>query len=159
MAGRPDIHFNLTHSGCYAAGVCGAAPVGIDIEEIGLMKVKVARRFFHEGEYRYLEQMGDGQQKQEAFFRLWVLKESFMKVTGLGMALPLNAFEIRFQGQDIEVVQELDDIRYYFKEFSLENSRMAVCSAGRPVTGWEPVWICLDTPGRAAGGNEFLNTP
>lgn len=159
VAGRPDIHFNLTHSGCYAAGVCGAAPVGIDIEEIGLMKVKVARRFFHDGEYRYLEQMEDGQQKQEAFFRLWVLKESFMKVTGLGMALPLNAFEIRFQGQDIEVVQELDDIRYYFKEFSLENSRMAVCSAGRPVTGWEPVWIRLDTPGRAAGGNEFLNTP
>ena len=29
----------------------------------------------------------------------------------------------------------------------------------RQVTGWEPVWICLDTPGRAAGGNEFLNTP
>lgn len=69
VAGRPDIHFNLTHSGCYAAGVCGAAPVGIDIEEIGLMKVKVARRFFHDGEYRYLEQMEDGQRKQEAFFR------------------------------------------------------------------------------------------
>lgn len=49
VAGRPDIHFNLTHSGCYAAGVCGAAPVGIDIEEIGLMKVKVARRFSMRG--------------------------------------------------------------------------------------------------------------
>ena len=62
VAGRPDIHFNLTHSGDYAAGVCGVSPVGIDIEGIGVMKEKVARRFFHEGEYRYLEQIEDGQQ-------------------------------------------------------------------------------------------------
>ncbi len=143
VAGRPDIHFNLTHSGDYAAGVCGVSPVGIDIEGIGVMKEKVARRFFHEGEYRYLEQIEDGQQKQEVFFRLWVLKESFMKVTGLGMGLALNAFEIRFQGQEIEVAQDVDDMKYYFKEFSLENSRMAVCSAGRPVKDWEPVWIQL----------------
>lgn len=143
VAGRPDVHFNLTHSGDFAAGVWGSGPVGIDIEKIGRVRERVARRFFHEGEYRYMEEMEEGQQRQEAFFRLWVLKESFMKATGLGMKLPLNSFEIRFIGQDIEVDQQVDGGRYYFKEFAVENCRMAVCTGDRSVTGWEPSWISL----------------
>lgn len=146
VAGRPDIHFNLTHSGNFAAGVCGGSPVGIDVEEIRAMEERIARRFFHKGEYRYLEAIEDEQQKQEAFFRLWVLKESFMKVTGLGMRLPLDAFEIQVHEQHIEVAQTVDDRRYYFKEFVLENSRMAVCSADCTAASWEPVWISLSEP-------------
>ena len=143
MTGRPDIHFNLTHSGDFAAGVCGVGPVGIDVETVGVMKEKTARRFFHGGEYRYLEKIEDEESRREAFFRLWVLKESFMKVTGLGMRLPLNAFEIRLDGREIEVDQTVDDRHYYFKEFALENSRMAVCSADLSPTSWEPAWIPL----------------
>ena len=143
VAGRPDIHFNLTHSGDFAAGVCGVGPVGIDVETVGVMKEKTARRFFHEGEYRYLEKIEDEESRREAFFRLWVLKESFMKVTGLGMRLPLNAFEIRLDGREIEVDQTVDDRHYYFKEFALENSRMAVCSADLSPASWEPAWIPL----------------
>lgn len=140
VAGRPDIHFNLTHSGDFAAGVCGSGPVGIDIEKIGTVGEKVARRFFHEGEYSYLNAL-EGRQRQEAFFRLWVLKESFMKATGLGMGLPMDSFEIRMGAPDIEVVQSVDGSRYYFKEFKVENSPMAVCSPDKSVAGWEPVWI------------------
>lgn len=145
VAGRPDIHFNLTHSGNYAAGVCGVSPVGIDVETIGTMNERTAKRFFHDGEYQYLESAEEPREKCERFFRLWVLKECFMKVTGLGMRLPLNAFEIRIQEQNIEVVQNVDDKQYYFKEFVLEGSRMAVCSADRPAAVWEPVWIKLDS--------------
>ena len=143
VTGRPDIHFNLTHSGDFAAGVCGVGPVGIDVETVGVMKEKTARRFFHEGEYRYLEKIEDEESRREAVFRLWVLKESFMKVTGLGMRLPLNAFEIRLDGREIEVDQTVDDRHYYFKEFALENSRMAVCSADLSPASWEPAWIPL----------------
>lgn len=145
VAGRPDIHFNLTHSGNYAAGVCGVSPVGIDVETIGKMNERTAKRFFHDREYQYLESAEDPQEKCQRFFRLWVLKESFMKVTGLGMKLPLNAFEIRIQGENIEVVQNVDEKQYYFKEFVLEGSRMAVCSADRTPAGWEPVWIKPDS--------------
>lgn len=145
VAGRPDIHFNLTHSGNYAAGICGVSPVGIDVETIGKMNERTAKRFFHDREYQYLETAEDPQEKCQRFFRLWVLKESFMKVTGLGMKLPLNAFEIRIQGENIEVVQNVDEKQYYFKEFVLEGSRMAVCGADRPVAAWDPVWIKLDS--------------
>lgn len=143
IAGRPDIHFNLTHSGAFAAGAWGDSPVGIDIEEIRGMKERTFRRFFHEGEYKYMEGVEEEEERREAFFRLWVLKESFMKATGLGMRLPLNAFEIRFKGQGIEVIQDVDDMQYYFKEFTFENSRLAVCSGGCPVAGWELAWITL----------------
>lgn len=143
VASRPDIHFNLTHSGNYAAGICGVSPVGIDVEVLGKLNEKTAKRFFHDGEYRYLMEAEDEEERRVRFFRLWVLKESFMKATGLGMQLPLNEFEISFSGQDIGVAQKVDDRTYYFKEFALENSRMAVCSADRPVAVWEPAWINL----------------
>ena len=34
----------------------------------------------------------DEHKRCEEFYRLWTLKESFMKVTGLGMKLPLDSF-------------------------------------------------------------------
>lgn len=143
VAGRPDIHFNLTHSGNYAAGICGVSPVGIDVEMLGALNERTAKRFFHDGEYRYLMEAEDEEERRLRFFRLWVLKESFMKATGLGMKLPLDDFEISISGQDIRVIQKVDGRQYYFKEFALENSRMAVCSADRPVAVWEPAWINL----------------
>ena len=39
--------------------------------------------------------------------------------------------------------QTVDDRHYYFKEFALENSRMAVCSADLSPASWEPAWIPL----------------
>lgn len=125
---RPDVHFNLSHSGDYAAGIWGKRPVGIDIEKIGKMNRQVVRRFFHEGERRYLEGFSREEEQIQAFFRLWVLKESFMKVTGLGMRLPLNSFEISIGSGEIQVLHPLNHKQYSFQEFSMEGYRGAVCS-------------------------------
>ena len=50
---RPDIHFNLSHSGSYIAiAFSSAAPIGIDIEKVrkNLRAESLVRRFFHPDE-------------------------------------------------------------------------------------------------------------
>lgn len=53
-----------------------------------------------------------------------------MKVTGLGMKLPLDAFEI-VRGAEITVRQSVDTRQYSFAEFDeLSGYRCALCTAG-----------------------------
>ena len=138
-----QLHFNLTHSGDYAAGVWAHTPVGIDIEQVGSDGEEVARRFFHESELRWLEGLSSEAERIQGFFRMWVLKESFLKATGLGMRLPLNAFEIRIEDEDISVKQKVNENTYYFKEFELEGCRGAVCAEEPEVRGWRLEKILL----------------
>lgn len=59
--------------------------IGIDIENIqdapGLLGI--AERFFHPEEWKYLQSLSPGMQVQ-VFFRLWTLKEAFLKAIGTG---------------------------------------------------------------------------
>ena len=46
LNGKTGIHFNLSHSGRYVAGVFSDEEVGIDVEQIRKGQMKVAERFF-----------------------------------------------------------------------------------------------------------------
>ncbi|MFC1668393.1 4'-phosphopantetheinyl transferase family protein [Chlamydiota bacterium] len=82
------IRFNLSHSHEMAlVGVLIEVPIGIDIEYLpketdvdGL-----AKRFFSSQEYEQLSKIPNSI-KQEAFFRIWTLKEAYLKATGEGIA-------------------------------------------------------------------------
>ena len=79
------LHFSLSHSGDYAVCAVNDAPVGVDIEVIGKEAENIARRFFAPEELEYIHDA-------ESFYHIWSLKESFMKITGLGMKLPMDMF-------------------------------------------------------------------
>lgn len=131
----PDAPFNLSHSGTYAlcsAAADGQAQVGCDVERISVFREGIARRFFCPGEYAHIRAQADPDGQRELFFRYWVLKESFIKATRRGMALPLDsfAFELR-DGADPALAfcpapYQRED--YHFREFDLEGYRAAVCS-------------------------------
>ncbi len=53
--------------------------------------MKIAQRHFGVMEAAYIQTAPD---RDKAFFTLWTLKESYMKMTGKGMSLPLDSFEI-----------------------------------------------------------------
>lgn len=124
---RPDIFFNISHSGNVAAAAFSDGEIGIDIEKIGNADLKIAKRFFSRDEYRYLESLSEEKSGSE-FYRLWTLKESFMKITGLGMKLPLNSFCIRTEnGVSVECGDINDD--FYFYEFDeIDGFRASICS-------------------------------
>lgn len=99
--GKPraeNVHFNLSHSGNLVICAVGEEAVGCDIEKIGEEIQGVAKRFFHRNEAEYLQKF-QGQERNEMFFRLWTWKESYIKMTGEGMRLPLQDFEILPEGR------------------------------------------------------------
>lgn len=127
--------FNLSHSGkwvmCAAQTEGENAQVGCDIEKKADLRLKVAERLFCREEYERIMQEQTEEGRTECFFRFWVLKESFMKATRKGMALPLNAFCIRL-GNPPDLVRQPAEYTqtYYYREYTMENipCRMAVCS-------------------------------
>ena len=92
--GKPladNLFFNISHAGDYVVGVSSDREVGCDIEKIVDAPLEVADRFFYLKEAEYIKSAED---KNRAFFTLWTLKESYMKMTGRGMNLPLDSFEV-----------------------------------------------------------------
>ena len=92
ISNHENIHFNLSHSGKIVLCAISDREVGADVEysdpEIDL---NIARHYFYNSEYKNIM---NAKSRQEEFFKYWVLKESYMKYTGLGMNLKLDSFEI-----------------------------------------------------------------
>ncbi len=127
--GKPEadgMFFNLSHSGEWAVCAISNASVGCDVEEIAQVREGIAERFFTEKEVQYLNCF-DGAQKQHEFFRLWTLKESYMKMTGEGMSLGLNRFEFDLEGQP-KVRRDGKVCGCYIKEYELPGYKLAVCA-------------------------------
>ncbi len=117
-----DIRVNLSHSGDYAVcAVCGSE-VGIDIECVKEANPALAKRFFTREEYEYVKNAGDS---NDAFFELWVKKESFIKAVGKGLAIPLSSFSAL--GDTVEYDEKI----YRFKKYSVKDKsyKLYVCFA------------------------------
>lgn len=125
--GAPAI--GLTHSGEYAACAIGRDEVGVDIEQVGSAEPDVARRCFVGQELSRV--MPDGQHvNAEEFFRLWTLKESFIKRIGTGLSLDPLRFEI-FAGELKHVRQDYDTQCYHCKLYEeLPGYKIALCMSG-----------------------------
>ena len=92
--GKPvadHLHFNISHAGDYVVGVVSDDEVGCDIERNVNAPLEIAEHYFYSAEREYIEAASD---PGKAFFTLWTLKESYMKMTGRGMNLPLDSFEV-----------------------------------------------------------------
>ncbi len=130
FADLPSFRFNLSHSGTCVMVSFSGHETGCDVEQITECHDAVAKRFFRESEYGLVTAQPTKQARDDVFFRLWTLKESYMKYTGLGMRLTPDSFAV-FPGNPVTVVPE-PDIPCYFKEFdTVPGYRCAVCS-GEP---------------------------
>lgn len=129
--GKPYIEnesvcFNLSHSGEMVMCAISPKEVGCDVEKITDIDLEIAKRFFYTTEY---DAIISAQNQRDTFFRLWTLKESFMKSTGLGMKLPLDSFKIEIDTNKITVTQNVNQNNYYFNEYNLNDGyKYAVCS-------------------------------
>ena len=89
-----DIHFNISHSGDYAVCAVNDKPVGIDIEEIRPVNLKIARKICNADELAYIfghEPTADDftdttdKDKLTRFFEIWTKKEACGKCAGTGL--------------------------------------------------------------------------
>lgn len=108
--GRPEIvdgpsglRFNISHTeGMVAVLVHGPADCGVDVEYTGrLIDVEtVSRRVFTQAEQASIFALPQHAQADQ-FFRLWTLKEAFIKAKGAGLSLPLQQFSFAFEGEQV----------------------------------------------------------
>ena len=98
-----DIHFNISHSDDYVVCAVDSKPVGIDIEKIRPINLKIAKRFFSEDEQKYLFRKKPEESDYTSpptddllkrFFEIWTAKEAYLKFTGEGISQELNALKI-----------------------------------------------------------------
>lgn len=82
----PQYHFNLSHSGAYAAIAFGGCEVGIDIQKRRPVKDRLAKKVLTKAEYAYYTSLVDIREREDWFFRCWCRKESRSKLTGEGLA-------------------------------------------------------------------------
>ena len=116
LPNRQDVHFSLSHSGARVMCVTADRPVGCDIQETVPRDLRIAERFFSAEEQRRIFLEESDAARQEMFFRIWTLKESFLKCIGLGLTLPLNAFSIIPDDGGVALLQQADSRRYTFLE-------------------------------------------
>lgn len=143
--------------------------IGCDIERIRRYDPRIARRFFTETEYQNLEAAEEAEGSRETrdftahanqnpeaaggqaelFSRYWTRKESVMKLTGLGMALPMELFEVcgwqaapdrekikdwsacmkeKEQPEYCQAAETLLNRQLFFKEYWQDGYCLTVCS-------------------------------
>ena len=129
----PGFCFSISHSGDKVMAVSADSEVGCDIEMIGQGREKIAERFFSDEEKKYLGALPE-EERNGAFYRLWTAKESFLKATGKGFALPLNSFSVRLEGDGrIGTVQTAEPGEYVVSEVTPGREyKAAVCRSGGP---------------------------
>ena len=127
---HPNIHFSISHSGDYAICSIGDKPMGNDIELIKPGRLKVADRFFAREELEWMYAVQDEEEVTRRMFRIWTMKESFLKVTGKGISLPLGDFAVVMdEEQDRIRIKHTFNARYdHVKEYQdITGYRVAVC--------------------------------
>ncbi len=80
----PDFHFNISHSEDGIAIAVDKKEIGIDIEKIRNVNLRVADRFFTDEEKKYVNK--DAEFSQKRFFEIWTKKEAYIKKHGLKLA-------------------------------------------------------------------------
>ena len=116
--------FNLSHTGGLVVCVAGRVrQLGVDVENMSrkTSHQELARRFFALAEYEYLRTLPPNLQR-EAFFRIWTLKEAYIKADGRGLSIPLDSFHFRFSAGTpaevtLESTAESDPSAWCFFEF------------------------------------------
>ena len=125
----PNIHFNVSHSKSKVICAFSENTIGCDIEEVTSINLDIAKNYFFDSEYEYIKNQKTTTERENAFFRLWTLKESFLKTTGFGISISLNNFEIYFKNDIIKISQNIDKFNYYFHEYECEdNYKISCCS-------------------------------
>lgn len=129
---KPEgIHFNISHSGHWVICAVDDTAVGIDVEMIKPIDLEIAKRFFSRDEYRYLMNQPE-EMKLKCFYRLWTLKESYIKTEGKGLSIPLNSFTIKLQSTDIQLIIDNAIQEFFFYQSFLDSDTVyALCTRNR----------------------------
>lgn len=123
-----DKYFNITHSGDWV--VCGVSDteIGVDIELLKSARMNVADRFFTTTEVDKLNSLTE-KERDDYFYLLWTVKESYLKYLGTGLTKPLNSFDVTCNDGIISVDESEFSLNLKFSEVNIDDKhKTVVCS-------------------------------
>ena len=135
LSGTPPLCLSKSDSGSYAACAFSESDVGLDLQQMSdsPLLMKIAGRFFTAEESGLLQSL-TGADRIHVFYRLWTIKEAYIKLTGLGLSQGLDAFLVSGT-QEMALPENPDRTAAYYEELpGPDGYRMAVCSF-QPVDG------------------------
>lgn len=132
--GKPKIkskervyHFNLSHSGVYAVCAFSSTEVGVDIQQMSdTVSDKMLRVGCSQREYKYLTELDEKRRRSE-FYRLWTIKESYMKYLGSGLSISPSGIDTELK-LPVAVWRGGVKQSVNFKEYVLDGYKLAACS-------------------------------
>ena len=101
LAEHPGLHYNISHADCIAAVIVSEYECGIDCERVRPYRPSVFRRCYSEAERKAVETAPENE-RDLLFFKLWTLKEAYVKASGKGLSFPLRNAEFSLDGNDIQ---------------------------------------------------------
>lgn len=139
----PSLYFNLSHCEGLVACTLDIYNVGIDVENIRPHKSHFINKSLSFNEQLLFKQKisNNLQNSDELFFRIWTLKESYIKAIGKGLSYPLSQISFSFD-QNNNIISNKKD--YKFTQWIIKNKYiLSLCQFNTSeVTKWEDIkWI------------------
>lgn len=92
LKNTPEVSFSLSHAGGCTACAAYDFPVGLDIQDIRPLKADISRKICTPAE---LAALPDSENSAKELCRLWCIKESVGKLTGMGFAEGFTGIETK----------------------------------------------------------------
>lgn len=124
----PDVHFSISHSGDIALCTLSDFPIGADIQLCTDFKDEICRRYFKKSETDYVAGAKTPEEKRQRFFKIWTLKEAYVKMTGKGLG-QFRDFEIDLKdGISVKNSRQIKPLSFF--EFDIPDYKCALCICG-----------------------------
>lgn len=127
-------YFNISHCQNYVVCSLSDKVVGVDIENIIQEDINIENfnKYFTPEEQKYLQ--NSKTKRREAFTKLWVLKESYIKYLGHGLFIPLNSFSMKIKKSGIYVIRKNFRRKENFTLIKLKNGvYCSICSQSQEI--------------------------
>lgn len=121
IRGHENIFFNISHCDCAIAIAFGESQLGVDVECIRRdVTQSLAKHICSRDEYEYL--ISSDNFKTD-FFRIWTLKESYIKAIGMGLSFSLKDINFIIDGERITCNQK----NYSFSQYLFHDFVISLC--------------------------------
>lgn len=139
LKGMEQCHYNISNTDgmvvCAVSDIC----VGVDVERRKPFRKGILRKCASNLETEYILETEEKKQQEERFFQLWTLKESYIKMTGEGMRIPLQ--EVAFEQLKEKETTIKCNKRGSFYQKSQGEYWISLCTGQEASVHWIPVTI------------------
>lgn len=121
LAENQEIKYNISHADGISACIVTDSECGIDCENVRQYRPNVMKRAFSESEAELVLSAPDSE-RDLIFFRLWTLKEAYIKATGIGLSFPMKNAVFSLENNKIT-----SDIQgFQFRQYILHDKKFIV---------------------------------